>query len=145
MDIGKRYRILNEIGGGGMGKVYRALDRLTNNIVALKQVSISGSLLDSLDIGTDFRLALAQEFRVLSSLHHPNIISVLDYGFDQERRPYFTMEFLNNAKSIVDFTEHLPLKEKLHLWIQLLQALAYLHRRGIIHRDLKPDNVMVLG
>jgi tetratricopeptide (TPR) repeat protein len=144
MDIGRRYRILNEIGGGGMGKVFRALDRLTNNIVALKQVSVSGSLLDSLDIGADFRLALAQEFRVSSSLHHPNIISVLDYGFDQERRPFFTMEFLDNAQNIVEITENLPLKEKLHLWIQLLQALAYLHRRGVIHRDLKPENVMVV-
>jgi eukaryotic-like serine/threonine-protein kinase len=143
--IGRRYQILNRIGGGGMGEVYRALDRLTNTVVALKQVSISGKLLDSIDIGSDFRLALAQEFRVLSSLHHPNIISVLDYGFDAQRRPYFTMELLENAKNIVAITDNKPLPFQINLLVQLLQALAYLHRRGVVHRDLKPDNVMVVG
>lgn len=143
--VGRRYQILNEIGGGGMGTVYRALDRLTNTVVALKRVSISGKLLDSIDVGSDFRLALAQEFRVLSSLHHPNIISVLDYGFDAQRRPYFTMELLEDASNIVQITKNESIAFQINMVVQLLQALAYLHRRGIIHRDLKPDNVMVIG
>src|SRR5204863_3233320 len=94
MTIGNRYRMLNQIGQGGMGAVYRAQDRLTGKIVALKRVITSSmdlSFTSSHDV-IDFRVALAQEFKLLASLRHPNIIAVLDYGFDQDREPYYTME-----------------------------------------------------
>jgi serine/threonine protein kinase/tetratricopeptide (TPR) repeat protein len=91
------------------------------------------------------RLTLAREFRLLSSLRHPNIISVLDYGFDDHLEPYFTMELLEGADTIMSAGKALPIEGKLDLLAQTLQALAYLHRRGIIHRDLKPGNVMVEG
>jgi hypothetical protein len=86
-EVGRRYLLLDLIVQGGMGRVYRAVDRLTGQTVALKRVLL-GARSDlpparSLD-------ALAQEFRTLSTLRHPNINSVLDYGFDAEHRPYFT-------------------------------------------------------
>jgi serine/threonine protein kinase len=78
--IGNRYVILDQIGAGGMGVVYRALDRLTGQPVALKCVTVSGEQLQFASKGgsSDLRLALAQEFRTLASLRHPHIISVLD-------------------------------------------------------------------
>jgi tetratricopeptide (TPR) repeat protein len=90
-------------------------------------------------------VALAEEFRTLASLRHPHIISVLDYGFDGEKRPYFTMELLHNAQTVVDACAERPFSLKLAFLQQALEALAYLHQRGIIHRDLKPDNMLVVG
>lgn len=147
--IGRRYRILDHIGTGGMGSVHRALDRLTGNIVALKRVTIPSEQLQfqshsPADDSLDVRRALAEEFRTLSSLRHPHIISVLDYGFDERRQPYFTMELLTGAGDIVAAAQGRPQQDKIDLLIQLFEALAYLHRRGIIHRDLKPDNVAVV-
>ncbi|MBE0690146.1 MAG: AAA family ATPase, partial [Anaerolineae bacterium] len=91
----------------------------------------------------ELRLALAQEFRVLASLRHPNIVSVLDYGFDAARQPYFTMELLTEAADIVHTANDMLLEDQVDLLVQTLQALVYLHRRGVLHRDLKPSNVLV--
>jgi serine/threonine protein kinase len=142
--IGQRYKLLDELGSGGMGTVYRAQDRLTKQLVALKQVH-AGDYLDSseADTGDELRLNLAQEFRVLAALHHPHVIQVLDYGFDALQRPFYTMELLENAETIVESGERLPLSGRINLLMQLLQALAYLHHRSVIHCDLKPSNVLV--
>jgi serine/threonine protein kinase/tetratricopeptide (TPR) repeat protein len=145
--IGRRYRLLETLGRGGMGTVYRADDLLTGETIALKQVSqaqaIPAHLSDEDSAG--LRLALAQEFKVLSSLRHPNIIGVLDYGFDHQRQPYFTMQLMANAQTILEAGKNQPTDFQIGLLVQLLQALVYLHRRGVLHRDLKPGNVLVSG
>jgi eukaryotic-like serine/threonine-protein kinase len=143
--IGRRYVLRDSLGTGGMGAVYLATDRLTGGSVALKRVIQPDEQPDSASTGNsqDYRLALAGEFKVLASLRHPNIISVLDYGFDEERHPYYTMELVDNAKTILEAGDDRPPADQVNLLVQMLQALAYLHRRGIIHRDLKPRNVLV--
>ncbi|MFW5748851.1 MAG: serine/threonine-protein kinase PknK [Chloroflexota bacterium] len=144
--IGRRYALEAVIGQGGMGSVYRALDRLTGNRVALKRVqrdAAGGS--GSTTYAGDFRLSLAREFKVLATMHHPHVIEVLDYGFDTQQQPYFTMELLAEPATIDDACAGLPLEEQIMLLVQMLQALAYLHRRGVLHRDLKPANVLVSG
>ncbi|MFN8374541.1 MAG: AAA family ATPase [Anaerolineae bacterium] len=148
--INRRYQLLSKIGAGGMGVVYRALDRLTGQVVALKQVLLASAALQTTQPAKlDLRLTLTQEFRTLASMRHPHIISVLDYGFgvpdeNGERQPFFTMDLLEDAQSIVEAAQDQPLSLQVDLLIQMLYAIAYLHRRGILHRDLKPANVVVV-
>ena len=147
--IGKRYHIVDKLGEGGMGAVFRAHDRLTGQQVALKRLLTDPSNLQHnsrADTSTSPLMTLANEFRTLSSLRHPHIISVLDYGFesvDEQRSPFFTMLLLDEPQTIVEAARDLPLETQIDYVTQMLLALAYLHRRGIIHRDLKPGNVLV--
>ena len=146
--LGSRYLLHDLLGRGGMGAVYLATDRLTGSTVALKHVTSAPADLMFGSRGTDssdLSVALAQEFRTLASMRHPNVVSVLDYGFDDQRQPYFTMEFVPDAHTIVEAAKGKSTVEKLDLLAQVLQALVYLHRRNILHRDLKPGNVLVTG
>ena len=161
-EIGGRYRIQGTVGIGGMSTVYRALDRLTGEVVALKQMrapsrgsNASQTMADWQATGAEqprgaalgstarLRYALAKEFQTLSTLRHPNIISVLDYGFHNDRDPYYTMELLHGAREIEVAAQGLPLRGQIELLVETLRALAYLHRRGVLHRDLKPANILV--
>jgi len=139
---GNRYRLLNLLGAGGMGSIYRAFDRLTGETVALKRVTTSAMQPVT---STEQRLALAHEFQALAGLRHPHIIAVRDYGFDQRGQPYFSMDLLADARAFVDAGQFLSTSDKLDLILQLLSGLVYIHRRQIVHRDLKPNNVLVSG
>ncbi len=140
--ISDRYRIREPLGVGGMGTVYRAYDRLTGEVIALKSVR-QEELPGSSSGGLDVRAALVREFQVMASLRHPNIINTLDYGFAPDGQPFYTMELLDQASDVLQAyaSDH----DKIGALVDLLLALVYLHRHGIIHRDLKPANVLVSG
>ncbi|HVO43144.1 MAG TPA: serine/threonine-protein kinase, partial [Aggregatilineales bacterium] len=139
--IDLRYDVLGKLGAGSTGVVYRALDRLTGRFVALKKVKMAAG--QTSPANPNQRLSLAHEFQALATLRHPSIVTVFDYGFDADDIPYLIMELLENAGTIRQVGQNQPLETRVSLLIQLLQALAYLHRRGIVHRDLKPGNVLV--
>ena len=140
--VGGRYILHEQLGTGSQGAVYRATDRLTGQMVALKRVIAPMEQLDAAE--DDLRLTLANEFQTLASLHHPHIIGVLDYGFDAQRQPYFTMEYLHDARTILQAGMGKPVAAQVELLIQVLEVLVYLHRQGVLHRDLKPSNVLVV-
>lgn len=143
--INNRYLIKSEIGQGGMGTVYQAFDRLTLKDVALKQVKLAVTDLsfNTTSSQNDVRVILMQEFQTLARLRHPHIIEVFDFGFTQDKQPFYTMQLLNNPHDIVSAMQDKPFNEKIQSILEILRALAYLHRHRIIHRDLKPGNILL--
>ena len=145
-----RYEILQYLGEGGIGKVYRAQDRWMGKDVALKVLTTdveNPSLLDS----------FKREFLLLSQLKHPGVVEVLDFGYSEDAKkpgrlsPYFTMEFVEGKSLGEAFTNLLDPQqapaefEKLsHLIWQICDVLEFLHLRGMVHCDLKPDNLKVI-
>src|ERR1700730_14326036 len=115
--ISSRYQVISKLGTGGMGVVYRVQDRLTGQTVALKQVLVSSrqmrfaSKIDS----SESALLLAQEFKFLASLRHPHIISVLDYGFDSNSQPYYTMTLIEGAQEVAVLASKRDLDGKIAL------------------------------
>src|SRR5438094_516729 len=129
------YRILEQIGAGGMGVVYRAHDERLDRDVALKVLS------PELAGDKEFLARFRREARTLSKLNHPNIATVHD--FDTEHGTSFlVLEFVQGT-SFIDKVRSGPLPEKevLLLGVQLLDGLRAAHAEGIIHRDLKPGNL----
>ncbi|WP_171817896.1 serine/threonine-protein kinase [Pyxidicoccus fallax] len=150
--VGGRYRLLSFLGRGGAGTVWRAQDLLAGPVAVklLHRTLEDLARLPPTSAGTpssaarhELALSLAHEFQTLASVRHPHVISVLDYGFDADRRPYLAMDLLEDAQHLVQAGTGQPLSVQVDLLVQTLTALAYLHRRGIIHRDLKPANVLV--
>jgi eukaryotic-like serine/threonine-protein kinase len=147
MDImDHRYTLHDQLGKGGMGVVYRAFDNLEGKYVALKCIEADPAGQDDNPLAASPRfqhMLLAHEFRTVASLRHPNIISVLDYGFTGRQLPFFVMELLAGAGTILEAARVRDSRGKVDLLIQMLQAIIYLHHHGILHRDLKPTNVLV--
>src|SRR5271156_6648137 len=149
------YRVIEKIGAGGMGDVYRALDTRLEREVALKL--ISDSFLAS-DRGTGSpspagtphsRVHLSherflREARAAATLNHPNICAIHDVG-EQEGQPYLVMELLRGETLKAYLTHHrLTPSEVIALGQQAASALAAAHARGIVHRDIKPANLFVV-
>ena len=142
------YRILAEVGRGGMGTVYKAIDPHHNNrTVALKVLHPDSRLTED-----DYKRRLArfrQEVETACRLRHPNIVTVFDYAANQGPKDqlYFVMEFLEGQtlqEILATFTE-LPQVQILHIGRQLCEALAYAHAQQVIHRDIKPSNIILLA
>lgn len=127
------YRIIEEIGLGGIGRVYKAVD-LDERIVALK-VLLSQ---EPKDIER-----FKKEFLCLSNISHPNIVSVYDFGYASKTEPYFSMEFIQGKDSRTCF-QKLDYQKLYSIILQICQTLEFLHARGIIHGDIKPSNILII-
>ncbi|MBS1953045.1 MAG: serine/threonine protein kinase [Cyanobacteria bacterium SZAS-4] len=134
-----RYQVVEILGRGGMGTVFRAINLSLNKPVAVKALHMS------LDQFAEMRFK--QEIKAMSMLSHPHLISVLDAGTTPGGTPYFVMEFLDGPAlgDLLKTQGVLPDVRAIRMFIQMADALAYAHEQGIIHRDLKPNNVVVLS
>jgi serine/threonine protein kinase len=118
-----RYRIIEKIGRGGMGAVYKAEDTVLGRMIALK-------VLDEEN----------EEARVIAGLEHPGIVPVHDAGRLPDGRVFYAMKLVDGAP----FGEiHAPLADRLRMFQKICEAVAFAHSRSVVHGDLKPENIMI--
>ena len=133
-----RYKLLEQIGEGGCGRVYVAEQKEpVRRKVALKVIKL----------GMDTKQVVARfeaERQSLAMMDHPNIAKVLDAGTTDVGRPYFVMELVRGIR-ITDYCDqaNLSTKERLDLFVKICHAIQHAHQKGIIHRDIKPSNILV--
>jgi TolB-like protein/tetratricopeptide (TPR) repeat protein/predicted Ser/Thr protein kinase len=130
-----RYRVLRQVGEGGMGVVYAAQDERLDRAVAIKVLRA--------DAGTDASALLLREARSAARVTHPNICQIFEVD-EEGGRPFFVMELLEGTPLSVRLGDGpLPVPEALEIGAAMLEALDALHARGLAHRDLKPSNVFL--
>lgn len=135
--IGK-YRIIELVGEGAMGVVYRAHDSVLDRTVAIKVMN------ESIARQEDLRKRFLREAQAAGSLQHPNVVSIYDLG-DQDGHLFIAMEFVQglDLERLIELGEPLSLQARLDIIIDVLTGLAFAHKRGIVHRDIKPANIRV--
>ncbi|WP_424891041.1 protein kinase domain-containing protein [Streptomyces sp. XH2] len=137
-----RYRLIDQLGSGGMGVVWRAVDELLDREVAAKEVRAPDHMREQ-DVRTLYA-RLKQEARAAARISHPNVITVHDV-VEQEGRPWIVMEFVR-GRSLAEILQHegvLSPKEAAKVGSMVLQALRSAHSCGVLHRDVKPANVLL--
>jgi tetratricopeptide (TPR) repeat protein len=136
--IAGRYKLLEEIGDGGMGTVWMAEQREpVKRLVAVKLIKA----------GLDSKAVLARfeaERQALALMDHPNIAQVLDAGTSDDGRPFFVMELVKGLP-LTDYCDarRLSVNDRLDLFVQICSAVQHAHQKAVIHRDLKPSNILV--
>ena len=138
-----RYEIIEKLSEGGFGTVYKAKQRATGQLVAIKVLRL---LAGRGEPQTEKRIArFRREMQLSGRLSHPNVVRLIDTGETPDGVIYTVFEFVP-GKNLADVIEEGPLGagEARHFMLQILDALASAHRNGIVHRDLKPANIMIV-
>ena len=132
------YKVLDVLGRGGMGAVYKAVQTALDRVVAIKLLPLE------ISIDRDFADRFVREARTMAKLNHPNIVSVFDFGTTPEGHLYFVMEFVEGTTlhHLIKTTGLKPV-QCLELIVNVCEALQYAHGEGVVHRDIKPANVLV--
>ncbi len=148
MKIEDRYMVIQELGSGSAGTVYKVRDLLEDRILALKL--FTGDPEERENVET-----LGNEFKLLSGLDHPNLVKVRDFAVDSKGMPFFTMDFVDGS-NILEYIRSSGFPEPHGDWdagiallyklsFQIGEALAVIHSRALVHGDLKPPNILVSG
>jgi hypothetical protein len=134
----KKYEILDKLGQGGMGVVYKAVQKNLNREVAIKILPKAYSE------NPEVKQRFISEMQICGGLLHPNIIRIFDSG-EQDGTLYYVMEYLKGT-TVLDLVQQkgpVPVNEALKLTADMLEAMKYYHPMGLVHRDIKPANIMV--
>jgi serine/threonine protein kinase len=135
--IVSHYKILEELGKGGMGAVYLAEDTNLGRRVAVKFADQSRD-------DQEFRARFQREARLAASLNHPNIATIYDFGETEDGRLFLVMELVQGRKLSERLRdESLSLERRLEIIADIASAIGEAHRRGVIHRDIKPSNILI--
>jgi len=130
-----KYQVVEQIGQGGFGRVYRGWDPVLKREVAIKVISLSAP---------QARERFVREAEIAANLRHPHIVTVFDYG-EQDGQPYLVQEFLPgwDLEELIHTGVAGDLRTRVNFLIQAADALRYAHSRGVVHRDVKPGNLRV--
>jgi tetratricopeptide (TPR) repeat protein len=133
-----RYEVLDEIGRGGMGVVYRARDRMLGRVVALKRLP------DNLKNHPTAVKLFLREARAVAALNHPSIVTLFDAGQEGDAY-YLTMEYLEGRplNELLKQRRRLSVRDAVTIGVQVADGLGYAHSEGVIHRDIKPSNLFL--
>lgn len=134
-----RYKIVRELGRGGMAIVYRAVDGMLDRNVAVKMILSEGG---NREKSEKMLKRFNREARTLASLSHPNIVKVLDYG-EYEGTPYIVMEYVSGGALKARLNRPMPYAEAAALLVPVARALQHAHQQKIVHRDVKPENILI--
>lgn len=136
--VAGRYEVVSKIGAGGVAVVYRARDTRLSKDVALKMLH------PELMTG-EAAMRFQMEAKMASTLLHPNLIRVLDFGITAEHEPYLVMDFVDGTTLSEFLDEHgpLPITSAAGIFIQICDGMAVAHEKGVVHRDLKSSNIML--
>jgi serine/threonine protein kinase len=139
----KNYKIEKEIGRGGMGTVYLALDKRLNRQVAIKVLALASENEDQFSL-EEVILRFKREAKSIAMLSHPNIVTIYDIG-EEDNKYYMVMEYLEGKplSQLLEEKKRLPPVLAINIGIQISNALNYAHENGIIHRDIKPANIIL--
>ncbi len=138
-----RYEIIEELGKGAMGLVYKSLDPKINRLLAIKTIRFSDEFDE--DVIQEIKARFFSEAEIAGRLSHPAIVTIFDVGEDGDLT-YMVMEYLegNDLEKFISKKNLLPFRKVLDVVASVADALAYAHRAEVIHRDIKPANIMLL-
>ncbi len=136
--IGDRYDVLEVVGTGAAGVVYKVLDKNLNKVFAIKK--LHGSSTDSQSV------RFQREAKILATLQHANLLTAFDFGLTSESEPYLVLEYVP-GKTLAAWLEDngpMPVPLALAAFIDIARGLVHAHSKNVIHRDLKPSNIMLI-
>ncbi|MBE3588968.1 MAG: Stk1 family PASTA domain-containing Ser/Thr kinase [Thermoanaerobacteraceae bacterium] len=136
--LGNRYEILEQLGGGGMAIVYKGRDTFLNRLVTIKM------LRPEFSSDQDFTRRFRREAQAVASLSHPHIVSIYDVG-QEEGVQYLVMEYVDgeDLKTLIRREGALDVARAVQIALQVLEALEHAHENNIVHRDIKPHNILL--